>query len=188
MVTVGADSTGPAGLQAGKFGSSRNAGRAPAEAILPARPRIVFRCFPELRFRGADSENPVRENPVPGSPRFVSVAMTRSVSPAVFQRIETPLPATGKRFCRGFLPRFLPAFLFAALGSALAFAAFAAFAACGESEVPEEFSEPGEIAVPPLAPAADDPRPGLIAFGDSLTAGYGIEVTEAWPARLPGTP
>lgn len=109
--------------------------------------------------------------------------MTRSVSPVVFQRIETPLPATGTGFFRGFLPGLLPVFLlpvflFAALGSALA------FGACGESEVAEELSEPREIAVPPPAPAVDDPRPGLIAFGDSLTAGYGIEVTEAWPARL----
>ena len=30
----------------------------------------------------------------------------------------------------------------------------------------------------------DDPRPALVAFGDSLTAGYGIDLDEAWPARL----
>ena len=165
MVTVGADSTGLAGMQAGQYGSSRNAGRGPVGAILPARPRTVFRRFPEPRFRGADSENPV-----PGPLRFVSVAMTRSVSPAVFQRIETSLPATGGSFFRGFL--------LLALGLALV------FAACGESQVAEEFSEAREIAVPPPAPAEDDPRPKLIAFGDSLTTGYGIEVTEAWPSRL----
>ena len=45
---------------------------------------------------------------------------------------------------------------------------------------------PETAATPGAAPAADasDARPRLIAFGDSLTAGYGIEVSEAWPARL----
>ena len=61
-----------------------------------------------------------------------------------------------------------------------------AFAACGDAEVAEQISEAREIAVPPAPAPADetDARPGLVAFGDSLTAGYGIEVTEAWPARL----
>ena len=60
-------------------------------------------------------------------------------------------------------------------------------AGCGDPEVAEQLSEAREAAVPqppPMAAPADDPRPALIAFGDSLTAGYGIEVTEAWPARL----
>jgi len=45
-------------------------------------------------------------------------------------------------------------------------------------------------APPPEAPApvpADEPDrslPALIAFGDSVTAGYGIDPEEAWPARL----
>ena len=58
-------------------------------------------------------------------------------------------------------------------------------AGCGEPEVREELSATREIAPPPAAAsAADDPRPALVAFGDSLTAGYGIELEEAWPARL----
>ena len=60
-----------------------------------------------------------------------------------------------------------------------------AAAGCGEPDVREEFTATREIAPPPAAaPAADDARPVLVAFGDSLTAGYGIEVDEAWPARL----
>lgn len=59
------------------------------------------------------------------------------------------------------------------------------FAGCGEPEVREEIAATREMAPPPAAVSAeDDPRPALIAFGDSLTAGYGIEVDEAWPARL----
>lgn len=60
-------------------------------------------------------------------------------------------------------------------------------AGCGEPEVAERISEAGESGVASPARAAagqDDPRPALVAFGDSLTAGYGIELTEAWPARL----
>lgn len=59
-------------------------------------------------------------------------------------------------------------------------------ASCGEPEMAERISGAREASVPPPSPEAgeDDRRPALIAFGDSLTAGYGIEVDEAWPARL----
>ncbi|MYF77590.1 MAG: arylesterase [Acidobacteria bacterium] len=57
-------------------------------------------------------------------------------------------------------------------------------AGCGEPDV-RELSRAPETAPPPAdAPAEDDPRPALVAFGDSLTAGYGIDLDEAWPARL----
>jgi acyl-CoA thioesterase-1 len=60
-----------------------------------------------------------------------------------------------------------------------------ALAGCGGTEVGEQLSGTRETVAPPVAaPAEDDPRPALIAFGDSLTAGYGIEVDEAWPAVL----
>ena len=57
-------------------------------------------------------------------------------------------------------------------------------AGCGGPDV-RELSRAPETAPPPAgAPAEDDPRPALVAFGDSLTAGYGIDLDEAWPARL----
>lgn len=59
------------------------------------------------------------------------------------------------------------------------------FAGCGEPDVREQLARAPEAAPPPAAaPAEDDPRPALVAFGDSLTAGYGIDLEEAWPARL----
>ncbi len=40
----------------------------------------------------------------------------------------------------------------------------------------------------PVAPAApvivDDPRPVILAFGDSLTAGHGVALNESYPSRL----
>ena len=58
-------------------------------------------------------------------------------------------------------------------------------AGCGEPDVREQLAGAPETAPPPAAaPAEDDPRPALVAFGDSLTAGYGIDLDEAWPARL----
>ena len=43
---------------------------------------------------------------------------------------------------------------------------------------------PAPAPVPPPVEDPDDDRPAIIAFGDSLTAGYGMEIEEAWPARL----
>ena len=68
-------------------------------------------------------------------------------------------------------------------------AALAAVAGCAEGGDPVADGMPvGEVALPPPPPEAerrtDDPRPVLIAFGDSLTAGYGMETSEAWPSRL----
>ncbi len=58
-------------------------------------------------------------------------------------------------------------------------------AGCGEPDVREQLVRAPETAPPPAAARAeDDPRPTLVAFGDSLTAGYGIDLDEAWPARL----
>ncbi len=47
----------------------------------------------------------------------------------------------------------------------------------------EEMPRPSRSANP-SPPEDADARPALVAFGDSLTAGYGIEVEEAWPSRL----
>ena len=40
------------------------------------------------------------------------------------------------------------------------------------------------IAHLPLKAVADDDRPRIVAFGDSLTAGLGVAAEEAYPARL----
>ena len=57
-------------------------------------------------------------------------------------------------------------------------------AGCGEPDVRELQRAPDTAPPPPAAAVEDDPRPALVAFGDSLTAGYGIDLGEAWPARL----
>lgn len=57
-------------------------------------------------------------------------------------------------------------------------------AGCGEPDVRELSRAPEPAPPPPAAAVEDDPRPALVAFGDSLTAGYGIDLDEAWPARL----
>ena len=60
-------------------------------------------------------------------------------------------------------------------------------AGCGA--LPEEATEPSASTLPDggsAAYAAADARPGplLVALGDSLTAGLGLDVEEAYPARL----
>jgi acyl-CoA thioesterase-1 len=58
----------------------------------------------------------------------------------------------------------------------LAPAALSALVGCGEVEEP---------APPPARPAVDRTEfPKIVAFGDSLTAGYGIGLDEAYPAVL----
>lgn len=66
-------------------------------------------------------------------------------------------------------------------------AAGAVLSGCGEG--PDEsggdaLRAPARSQAPPPVEAPADDRPALIAFGDSLTAGYRLEVEEAWPARL----
>ncbi len=68
-------------------------------------------------------------------------------------------------------------------------AAAGAFAlGCGDDDRPRDPAPARESPAPaPVPPPAEDPaddRPAVIAFGDSLTAGYGLEIEEAWPARL----
>lgn len=66
-------------------------------------------------------------------------------------------------------------------------AAFAFAFACGGGDRPRDPAPARESPAPappsPVEAPADD-RPAIVAFGDSLTAGYGMEIDEAWPARL----
>ena len=54
-----------------------------------------------------------------------------------------------------------------------------AVCACSNKPAPPP---PAEQAAPP--PPQPDLRPVIVAFGDSLTAGYGVETGEAWPEVL----
>lgn len=94
---------------------------------------------------------------------------------------ERPPLSAGYPF-RPRLPALLPALVAVLVGAG------AVLSACGER--PEELRSeaalraPAPSPVPPPVETPADDRPALIAFGDSLTAGYRLEVEEAWPARL----
>src|SRR5882724_8932584 len=53
---------------------------------------------------------------------------------------------------------------------------------CGQQKPPE--STRGDPLPPAPAPAAPDSRPVIAAFGDSLTAGYGVETGYSYPDFL----
>ncbi len=57
-------------------------------------------------------------------------------------------------------------------------AAVALLAGCGREQAPS--TESAEAVSKPVQ------RPILLCLGDSLTAGYGVEIDEAWPALLEG--
>ena len=58
--------------------------------------------------------------------------------------------------------------------------------ACGGAKAPvESESRPASVANPPAKPIEKlDPRPVIVAFGDSLTAGYGVEPGFSYPDYL----
>lgn len=60
----------------------------------------------------------------------------------------------------------------------LVFAALT-FVACGGSEKPA--SQPTPAAAPPAAAPAADSRPAIVAFGDSLSAGFGLDAGQSFP-------
>jgi acyl-CoA thioesterase-1 len=65
----------------------------------------------------------------------------------------------------------------------LALAAGLTQSGCGGSKKPE--SPPSTAAAAPAKPAEKpDPRPGIVAFGDSLTAGFGAEPGYSYPDFL----
>ncbi|MEM7664824.1 MAG: arylesterase [Pseudomonadota bacterium] len=69
---------------------------------------------------------------------------------------------------------------------AVAGAASLALAACGgeTAETPVERAETGEIAEGELAIPVMGPQRRIVAFGDSLFAGYGLAEGEGYPERL----
>ncbi len=63
--------------------------------------------------------------------------------------------------------------------------AVALLAACGHQD-PAQLPEPEQSfrEVPDASSAVDDPRPVVVAFGDSLTAGHRVAADETYPAYL----
>ncbi len=60
-------------------------------------------------------------------------------------------------------------------------------AGCSPKVEPAAPAQPAASAPEPAAPIAPlDPRPVIVAFGDSLTAGLGVEQGQAWPEVLQG--
>jgi acyl-CoA thioesterase-1 len=69
---------------------------------------------------------------------------------------------------------------------AIILAAFVLLGGCRSNAVPQPSPEfdTSLSATPTPAPAADDHRPLIICFGDSLTAGYGAETGKSYPDFL----
>jgi acyl-CoA thioesterase I len=55
---------------------------------------------------------------------------------------------------------------------------------CGKPQAPAPKAESRPSPTPPPAAAAVDPRPVIAAFGDSITAGFGLDAGESFPDLL----
>jgi acyl-CoA thioesterase-1 len=58
------------------------------------------------------------------------------------------------------------------------------FAGCGTKDTSEETLEPENIQLPSDMPHTHDNRPILVAFGNSLTEGSGVDPAQNYPAKL----
>jgi acyl-CoA thioesterase I len=54
---------------------------------------------------------------------------------------------------------------------------------CGKKEEPAPQPSPAAVAPTPAPPAAD-PRPAIVVFGDSISAGFGLDAGESFPDLL----
>jgi len=57
-----------------------------------------------------------------------------------------------------------------------------AFSACGSRETPQ--TQPVSVEAQPVKPVSADTRPVIAAFGDSLSAGFGVEPGKSYPDDL----
>jgi acyl-CoA thioesterase I len=71
---------------------------------------------------------------------------------------------------------------FASLTGALLLAAFSV--ACQKSGAPDQQSAGASSFAPAKPPAKPDGRPTIVAFGDSLTAGFGLHEDQSFPTLL----
>ena len=64
-------------------------------------------------------------------------------------------------------------------------AAAALLGACGQPDPADRPERERSVqGIPDLGSASEDPRPVVVAFGDSLTAGHGVAADETYPAYL----
>ena len=67
-------------------------------------------------------------------------------------------------------------------------AAFAFLCGCGKKEEPAPHPVPAAGVTPSVAPASpsDDARPAIVIFGDSISAGFGLDAGQSFPDLLQG--
>ena len=64
------------------------------------------------------------------------------------------------------------------------FLAVLAAATCGCGKKEEAPVKPALKQSITLAPASNDPRPAIVCFGDSITAGFGLDAGQSFPELL----
>lgn len=64
------------------------------------------------------------------------------------------------------------------------FAAALFLFACGKKDEPAPVVSPQPAPAAPAAPRASDPRPKIVVFGDSISAGFGLDPGQSFPDLL----